>query len=802
MKQFLKRALSLVLALTLVFCCIPLANAAEPYERIYGSNRYSTAFAVADRLKTALGVEKFANIVVACGTDYADALSGSYLANKKSAPILLVNKNNPKNLDDVVSYISNNLASGGMVYILGGTGAVPGELEAKLGNIRNKRLAGSGRYDTNLQILKEAGVGAGETILICTGNDYADALSASATGLPILLVNKNLNKLREDQKAFLEEMRGNPIYIIGGTGAVSVEIEQEVRAYGSSIRLAGDGRYETSVQIAMEFFRNPSTMVLAYGHNFPDGLCGGVLAYSMNAPIILTRDKTSRYAAIYAADYGISSATVLGGEGLISNDTCEIVVGSAEHKHNYSFDIVPASCETDGHFTYTCTCGQTYREEYAAWGHYWSDWSVTVEPTFEADGQEQRKCQREDCGKTETRRIEKLHAGKEAVYAFSSGDYITSSSVSFTAGTLNYEIGENIYVPGHLEVVSKAMVAAMEKVSGLGFDGGGKQKYLAHVHSSRDMLYGGQDWYQGLDTSETGSAFAGGSNAHVSPGDLYLGISNVITHELSHVLMFRQSNWVHSQLLNEGFAEYTTYLALLELEKTDPEAAYYIDRPELNIWNMHIADYGKLYEQPLEYWFDHTFEYSGNANYSIGFRFMWYLDEIYGDYSKWVTEMEAMYPFSVYGTNLLDSTVDMQLDVLKKTYGEDVLDNFYPWLKQNEALFDSDWDTAYWDLSGADAINWYPNFNAGESVVRLQLIQYQDLYVNLETARTYLKDYKGMDISQLTLVNPDKVTINLYKADGSYTTVSGQSQISLDGISYIKLVGSGKISELSVVGFQ
>ena len=44
---------------------------------------------MAEQLKANLGVEKFQTIVVACGTDFADALSGSYLASVKNAPILI-----------------------------------------------------------------------------------------------------------------------------------------------------------------------------------------------------------------------------------------------------------------------------------------------------------------------------------------------------------------------------------------------------------------------------------------------------------------------------------------------------------------------------------------------------------------------------------------------------------------------------------------------------------------------------------------------------------------------------------------
>ena len=49
-------------------------------KRISGKSRYETGTNIADSLKSAKKIEKFPNIVVATGTNYPDALTGSYLA--------------------------------------------------------------------------------------------------------------------------------------------------------------------------------------------------------------------------------------------------------------------------------------------------------------------------------------------------------------------------------------------------------------------------------------------------------------------------------------------------------------------------------------------------------------------------------------------------------------------------------------------------------------------------------------------------------------------------------------------------
>ena len=287
------------------------ASSANPVTRVFGSDRYATAFKAADTLKSELGISKFQNIVVASGTGFADALAGSYLAAQKNAPILLVRG---ANVNDVKNYIKNNLASGGTVYLLGGVNAVPKAMESGLEGFYVKRLGGADRYATNLLILKEAGVG-NKDLIVCTGKNFADSLSASATGLPILLVKDGLT---DGQKAFLKTVFGR-IIVVGGTNAVNTTVATQLTYYGNVKRLAGNTRYDTSVLVAKEFFSAPKSAVLAYAQNFPDGLSGGPLAYALKAPLILTDSNKSAAAVNYATGAGIKRGYALGGPGLISD---------------------------------------------------------------------------------------------------------------------------------------------------------------------------------------------------------------------------------------------------------------------------------------------------------------------------------------------------------------------------------------------------------------------------------------------------------------------------------------------------
>lgn len=283
--------------------------------RIAGSGRYETGYKVADTLKETLGVEKFDTVVVATGKNFADALSGSYLAVVRNAPILLTNGKDD-NVAQLHKYIKENVSLGGTIYILGGTGAVPASVES-ISGYDTIRLSGVTRYDTNLAILKEAGI-TGDQVIVATGKSFADSLSASAAKLPILLAKPGA-ALSAEAKEILKDME--QIYVIGGEGAVSSDTERELSAYGKVIRVSGSTRYETSIAVAETFFETVEKSVVASGKNFPDGLCGGPLAAAMDAPLILTADGKSDPAEDYMRNHEIFSGMVLGGTGALGDKT-------------------------------------------------------------------------------------------------------------------------------------------------------------------------------------------------------------------------------------------------------------------------------------------------------------------------------------------------------------------------------------------------------------------------------------------------------------------------------------------------
>ena len=306
----------------------PLDHVALPPIRIKGKTRYETSMQIAEANRILTGYEMYNNIVIASGKSFPDALSGSVLAATYNAPILMASGTNDAEL---IQFIDEYMMEDGTVFILGGEAAVPASTEDALkAKFPVKRVKGKNRYLTSIAIIEE--VGAHDfPIIVATGKDYADSLSASSLGIPILLVDGKANGLGAEQKAFLDNYNPTFIYIIGGEGAVSTGIEAELGNFADVERIKGKTRYDTSVAVAEYFYNNPRNIVFAYGHNFPDGLCGGPLANVIGAPLVLTRPEDYTKAETYVNNNdNIINAFVLGGDKLIG----DIVINNIMHSTN------------------------------------------------------------------------------------------------------------------------------------------------------------------------------------------------------------------------------------------------------------------------------------------------------------------------------------------------------------------------------------------------------------------------------------------------------------------------------------
>lgn len=261
-------------------------SSAFAYEtsRTSGPHRYSTSVEISKKYWP-LGSD---TVVIATGSNYADALTGAPLAAKLRAPLLLTASNT---LEQVTK---NEIARLKAVNatILGGSGAVSLQVEEELEalGLTVTRIEGENRYETSSEIARAIDP-VDTAAYVTTGSDFPDALAASAIAAvapqtPILLVQKNVIPI--ETRTVLTELGINSTIVVGGAGVIS---ETVVGQLPEAVRVAGANRYETASAMAMLGWLSGMPMETSFmvsGLNFPDAVSVGPAAGILGSPILLT----------------------------------------------------------------------------------------------------------------------------------------------------------------------------------------------------------------------------------------------------------------------------------------------------------------------------------------------------------------------------------------------------------------------------------------------------------------------------------------------------------------------------------
>ncbi|TKD70722.1 cell wall-binding repeat-containing protein [Pseudalkalibacillus hwajinpoensis] len=290
------------------------------YERHFGFNRYDTAVEIA---KETFRKNEAPHVVLATGTDFPDALAGAPLAYAKDAPILLTKTNEiPDDVLDAFNYFGVE-----EVTIIGGTSAVSERVETTLEkdlSISVTRIAGDDRYETAANIAAELGNTGSNTAYVTYGGNYPDALSvasiAAMEGSPILLTRSN--DIPEETSNALKNYDNS--YAIGGPAVISNNVVSDLP---NGNRIAGDNRYETSVNVAKELGVRLQSVNLATGQGFADALAGSVHAAYNEEPVILTRpDRLSTPAKQLLEDNGTNTFTIFGGPNAVDTQVEDEII--------------------------------------------------------------------------------------------------------------------------------------------------------------------------------------------------------------------------------------------------------------------------------------------------------------------------------------------------------------------------------------------------------------------------------------------------------------------------------------------
>lgn len=257
-------------------------------------------------------------VVLSRADEYADALGGAALAGAMEGPLLLTTTNSLR--ADVADEIRRLVGDRGLIYLLGGTSALSGDIEHALAGHALVRLSGADRYETSVIVAMETAVRFNsfrpQFVMATTGLDFPDGLAAGATagGLGATVVLTRGSAVPTAVSDYLKQAQASavPLVAVGGQAAAA-PVDWDVA-------IAGRDRFETAAQVGTTFWGTdpetaPVEIGLATGLDWPDALAGGAFVAGYG-PLMLTRpsELPAPISAATSSLVGLASpSTVQGG---------------------------------------------------------------------------------------------------------------------------------------------------------------------------------------------------------------------------------------------------------------------------------------------------------------------------------------------------------------------------------------------------------------------------------------------------------------------------------------------------------
>lgn len=246
-----------------------VAAVAFAYLRFGGADRYETSLRVAEVLAT-FADDQLDVVVLVSGERWTDAVVAAPLAGARGAPVLLTPPDELRS--DLLAFLQRVGAS--TAVIVGPSGEDPkhgpgrGLSAAVERGLRDiglsvERVAGADRFGTSVAVAERLkpgdmpGLGNGNTVIVASGDVFADALVAgpfAALGPhPVLLTPPD--ELHADVADYLQVARARDnvrhVVVMGGTAALAEPVSQAIVDAGMGVtRLAGATRFDTAVQAA------------------------------------------------------------------------------------------------------------------------------------------------------------------------------------------------------------------------------------------------------------------------------------------------------------------------------------------------------------------------------------------------------------------------------------------------------------------------------------------------------------------------------------------------------------------------
>ncbi|MCA0173264.1 N-acetylmuramoyl-L-alanine amidase [Bacillus sp. RAR_GA_16] len=182
-----------------------------------------------------------------------------------------------------------------------------------------ERISGANRIETAIEISKKVSPGkltTSEKAVILTRADMPfDALASSGLAgvkqAPILLTGST--KLDSNVSKELDRLGAQKIYLLGGTAAISQEIENELKQKYTVTRVKGSNRFETANAINHAAgLDQTSTAIIVNGMKVADSLSASSVAAIKNYPIYLSAvSKAPKLPSTIKTVYLIGGSSVL-----------------------------------------------------------------------------------------------------------------------------------------------------------------------------------------------------------------------------------------------------------------------------------------------------------------------------------------------------------------------------------------------------------------------------------------------------------------------------------------------------------
>lgn len=290
--------------------------------RVSGDTRYTTAIAASQRSHP----DGADTVYIATGGDFADALVAAPAAAHRDAALLLTKPGYvPGNVLNEIKRLNPTRA-----VIVGGTAAISTSAENQIKKVIPSvvRRGGDTRYGTARSVARDAFDSTTTRAYVATGENYPDALSASAIAAyqdaPVLLARGSRSSISSATVDTLDGLGVTKVVLAGGTAVISPGVEKSLAAY-APWRVAGADRYATSRLLNKYLLPKSTQAFFATGADYPDALSGAALAGAEGAPLYLARPRCvplRMRSDIFESP--VTRATLVGGPAVISSSVARL----------------------------------------------------------------------------------------------------------------------------------------------------------------------------------------------------------------------------------------------------------------------------------------------------------------------------------------------------------------------------------------------------------------------------------------------------------------------------------------------